>query len=188
MRRPTASPSSMQTNRGGSGPALAGLKPLDRPGNGDDEPLFPSLKRRTAEERADEIVDALKEAILNTGRLDGSTGMAYSDWAKVAHKRILRAIREAETSASMRELMSANRIGGLCLRIGFLLLASVMSFTAFWYGIIHIWRTYGPAWGLGATMSALGLSFAFVVAGLLMSGTDIEEMRSKVRERFGNDA
>ena len=95
MRRPTASPSSMQTNRGGSGPALAGLKPLDRPGNGDDEPLFPSLKRRTAEERADEIVDALKEAILNTGRLDGSTGMAYSDWAKVAHKRILRAIREA---------------------------------------------------------------------------------------------
>lgn len=192
MRRPTVSSTSTPINRGPSRPAGAipdGPGPFGAPaGSNDEEPLFPSLRRRSADERADEIVDALKEAILNPGRLDGSTGMAYSDWAKVARKRILRAIREAEASASMRELMSANRIGGLCLRIGFLLLASVMAFAAFWYGIVHIWRTYGPAWGLGATMSAIGLSFAFVLAGLLMSSNDIEEMRSKIRDRFGNDA
>lgn len=152
-----------------------------------DEPLFPSLRRRSADDRAEEIVEALKDAIMNPGRLDGGTGMAYSDWAKVARKRITRAIREAEASASLRELMSAHRIGGLCLRVGFLLLASVMAFTAFWYGVIHIWRTYGTAWGVGATMSALGLSFGFVVAGLLMSGDDIDQMRSKIRDRFGDD-
>ena len=132
-------------------------------------------------------MDALKDAILNTGRVGGGTGMAYSDWAKVAHKRITRAIREAEASASMRELMSANRIGGLCLRVGFLLLASVMAFTAFWYGVIDIWRSHGPVWGIGATLSAIGLSLAFVVAGLLMSGSDIEEMRNKVRGRLDED-
>jgi len=52
---------------------------------------------------------------------------------------------------------------------------------------VHIWRTYGTAWGLGATLSALGLSFAFVVAGLLMSNSDIDELRNKIRDRFGPD-
>ncbi len=113
--------------------------------------------------------------------------MASSDWSKEARKRIIRAVREAEASASMRELMSAHRIGGMCLRIGFMLLASVMSFTAFWFGIVHIWRAYGTAWGLGATLSALGLSFAFVVSGLMMSGSDIEELRGKIKDRFGAD-
>ena len=187
MRRPIASASSTSAGRAAPRPAeTVRGDPADGLRNG-DEPLFPSLRRRPAEERADEIVEALREAILNPGRLDGSTGMAYSDWAKVAHKRITRAIREAEASASLRELMSANRIGGLCLRIGFLLLASVMAFSAFWWGVVDVWRTYGPAWGVGATLSAVGLSLAFVVAGLLMSGNDIEEMRSKVRNRIGGD-
>jgi hypothetical protein len=191
MRRPfetnASIPSGRSTTRPAGAPAVYDASGSDgRAGDG-DEPLFPSLGRRSAEDRADEIVDALKDAILNPGRSDGGTGMAYSDWAKVARKRIIRAIREAEASASLRELMSAHRIGGLCLRIGFLLLASVMAFTAFWYGVVHIWRTYGAAWGVGATMSAFGLSFAFVVAGLLMSGDDIEEMRTKVRDKFGDD-
>lgn len=191
MRRTTASTaiSRAQARPGGA------IRPADRPADGpagdaadgDTGPLFPSLRKRPAHERADEIVEALKEAILNPGRLDGSSGMAYSDWSKVARKRITRAISEAEASASLRELMSAHRVGGMCLRIGFMLLASVMSFTAFWYGIVHIWRSYGPAWGLGATLSALGLSFAFVVSGLLMSSKDIEEMRNQVRSRFGDD-
>lgn len=200
MRRPnapansTAPASSTAASRGPARPAGA-LRPVpptseSGPAGGaadDDQPLFPSLRKRPAEERADEIVEALKEAILNPGRLDGSTGMAYSDWSKVARKRITRAIREAEASASMRELMSAHRVGGLCLRVGFLLLASVLSFTAFWYGAIHIWKTYGPAWGVGAILSSVGLSFAFVVAGLLMSSSDIEEMRKKVRRQVGDD-
>lgn len=193
MRRPTASAPPSAASRaqarptGASIPAEPTGAPTGGSADGDAEPLFPSLRKRPAEERADEIVDALKEAILNPGRLDGGSGMAYSDWAKVARKRITRAIREAEASASMRELMSAHRIGGLCLRIGFMLLASVMAFSAFWYGIVHIWQAYGPAWGLGATLSAFGLSFAFVVSGLLMSSSDIEEMRAKIRDRFGND-
>lgn len=188
MRRPTAS--STMASRAPARPTAAprpAAEPADGPADSGGEPLFPSLRRRPAEERADEIVGALKEAILNPGRLDGSTGMAYSDWAKEARKRIVRAVREAEASASMRELMSAHRIGGMCLRIGFMLLASVMAFTAFWYGIVHIWRAYGPAWGIGATLSALGLSFAFVVAGLLMSSSDIEELRAKIRDRFDAD-
>lgn len=190
MRRPTAaSASSTAAVRGQARPAAASALPADAPGGTHargDEPLFPSLRKRSAQERADEIVETLKDAILNPGRLDGSTGMAYSDWSKVARKHITRAIREAEASASLRELMSAHRIGGLCLRIGFMLLAAVMAFSAFWYGIIHIWRTYGPAWGVGAALSAVGLSFAFVVAGLLMSGNDIDEMRARIRDRFGD--
>lgn len=190
MRRPNIAAIPSAASRGSGSAAGASRSqpaptPTKRPD--DDGPLFPSLRRRSAEERADEIVEALKDAILNPGRVDGGTGMAYSDWAKVARKRITRAIREAEASASLREVMSAHRIGGICLRIGFLLLAAVMSFTAFWYGIVHIWRSYGPAWGVGAAMSAAGLSFAFVVAGLLMSSSDIEEVRSRIRDRFGDE-
>lgn len=191
MRRPTGPVPSAVSGRSAARPTPASY-PETGPGVGpagdDHEPLFPSLRRRPAQDRADEIVDALKESILNPGRADGSTGMAYSDWSKEARKRITRAIREAEASASMRELMSAHRVGGMCLRIGFMLLAAVMAFTAFWYGIVHIWRSYGPAWGLGATLSALGLSFAFVVSGLLMSSSDIEEMRRKIRDRFDGGA
>ena len=140
MRRPNAPANATAASRGPARPAGT-LRPVPGPAEAappagapadDDLPLFPSLKRRPAEERADEIVDALKDAILNPGRLGGGTGMAYSDWAKVARKRITRAIREAEASASLRELMSAHRVGGLCLRIGFLLLASVLAFAAFW--------------------------------------------------------
>lgn len=192
MRRPNAPANSTAASLNAA--ARGAVRPAPPPSDdaaaaapGDDEPLFPSLRKRPAEERAEEIVQALKDAILNPGRLGGGTGMAYSDWAKVAHKRITRAIREAEASASMRELMSANRVGGLCLRVGFLLLASVMSFVAFWYGAIHIWQTYGPAWGVGAILSSIGLSFAFVVAGLLMSSSDIEELRNKVRRKVGDD-
>lgn len=156
--------------------------PTDPDEKKDDSP-FPSLKRRPAEERADEIVDALKDAILNPGRGEGKTGMYLGDWTKIARRDIARAIREAETIAAFRELMSANRIGGLCLRVGFLLLASVASFAAFWYGCVFIWRTYGPIWGLGATISALGLAIAFVAAGLAYGGENREAVKEKAVER-----
>jgi len=159
----------------------------DRPANTDDEPIFPSLKRKTPKERADAIVGDLKEAILNPGRLDGSTGMAYGDWAKIARKKITRSIAEAEASAMFRELMSANRIGGLCMRIGFLLLAALASFAGFWFGTVFIWETYGPTWGTGAMASALGLSFAFVIAGIMLSGKDVENIRKEVREKLNLD-
>ncbi|WP_323794910.1 hypothetical protein [Nisaea sp.] len=150
----------------------------------DNDSAFPSLKRRPAEERAKEIVDDLKEVILNPGRTDGKTGMRVGDWTKRARKDITKAIRDAETSAAFRELMSANRIGGLCVRIGFLLMAAVASFFSFWYGIVFIGREYGPLWGFGATMSALGLSLAFVIAGLVYGSENKEQARDKAKSRF----
>lgn len=147
---------------------------------------FPSLKRRPAELRAKEIVDDLKEIILNPGRTDGKTGMRVGDWTKVARRDITKAIRDAETSAAFRELVSASRIGGLCVRIGFLLMAAVASFFSFWYGIVFIGREYGPLWGFGATMSALGLSLAFVIAGLVYGGDNREKARDTAKSRFGN--
>lgn len=166
----------------GSGPAFG-----ETPANSDDDPIYPSLKRKAPAARADGIVNDLKEAILNPGRLDGSTGMAYGDWQKIARKKITRAIAEAEASAMFRELMSANRIGGLCMRIGFLLLAALASFAGFWFGTVFIWDTYGPAWGTGAMMSALGLSLAFVIAGVMLSGKDVENIRKEVREKLNLD-
>lgn len=145
---------------------------------------FPSLKKRTAEERSQEIVDHLKDMILNPDRGDGMTGMNYRDWSKVARKEITQAVREAETSAAFREFMSANRLGGLSMRIGFLLLAAVSSFAAFWYGILFIWREYGPIWGLSATLSAFGLSIAFTAAGLLYGGERREEAKREAWNRY----
>lgn len=200
MRRPTASsplsgvPRRQAGHRPGGAGGFGSSRADDRfddwdesQKSEDDEPLFPSLKRRPANERASEVVDALKEAILNPGRTDGGSGMAYRDWANVAHKKITRAINEAEAAVALREMLSAHRIGGLCLRIGFLLLAAVASFAAFWFGIVFVWDAYGPAWGVGAAMSALGLSLSFVVAGLSLSGDDIDKIRQKVREKLDLD-
>ena len=141
--------------------------------------LFPDLKKRAAKERAKEIVSHLEEMILNPERLDGKTGTDYRSWAKAARKEISEAIQEAETGAAFRELISANRIGGLCVKIGFLLLATVASFAAFWYGILFIWTEHGPIWGFGATLSAVGLSVAFTTAGLVL-GTDRREQAEKI--------
>lgn len=168
-------------------PAVFDLKhgvSLDDKKDRERDAPYPSLKRRPAEERAKEIVDDLKEVILNPGRTDGKTGMRVGDWTKIARKDITKAIRDAETSAAFRELMSANRIGGLCVRIGFLLMAAVASFFSFWYGIVFIGREYGPLWGFGATMSALGLSLAFVIAGLVYGSENKEKARDKVKSRF----
>jgi hypothetical protein len=173
------------------GPAGAGAIPgpvfREPPANPDDGPIYPSLKRKTPTERADGIVADLKEAILNPGRLDGSTGMAYGDWQKIARNKITRAIAEAEASAMFRELMSANRIGGLCMRVGFLLFAALASFGGFWFGTVFIWDTYGPAWGTGAMASAIGLALAFVIAGVMLSGKDVEVIRKDVRQKLNLD-
>lgn len=173
------------------GPVGAGTPaaPLFResPANSDDGPVYPSLKRKTPQERADSIVADLKDAILNPGRLDGSSGMAYGDWQKIARNKITRAIAEAEASAMFRELMSANRIGGLCVRVGFLLFAALASFGGFWFGTVFIWETYGPAWGTGAMASSIGLALAFVVAGVMLSGRDVETIRKDVRQKLNLD-
>lgn len=174
-----------QTRTGSSGP-LPDPMSAQKPQTETDESAFPSLKKVPATERAEEIIGELKEAILNPGRIDGSTGMAVGDWSKLARRKIIKAIRDAEMSAAMRELMSANRIGGLCVRVGFLLLASAAAFYAFWFGTVFVWETYGAVYGLGAIASALGLCIAFVVAGLMMSGEDIEEFRRDVKRKFGD--
>ena len=99
--------------------------------NADDkkqsEQLFPDLWKLPKKEL--QIVSHLEDMILNPERLDGKTGTDYRSWAKAARK-VSQAIQEAETSAAFVELISANRIG-LCVKIGFLLLATVASFAAF---------------------------------------------------------
>jgi hypothetical protein len=147
---------------------------------------FPSLKKRSAKERSKEIVNHLEELILNPERLDGKTGTSYRSWAKTARKEIREAIQEAESSAAFRELISANRIGGLCMRVGFLLLATVSSFAAFWYGILFIWQEHGAIWGIGATLSAVGLSVAFTTAGLLFGGDQRDEAKSKAAAKYSD--
>jgi hypothetical protein len=145
---------------------------------------FTCLKPRPAQERAREIVSHLEELILNPERLDGKTGISYRSWAKTARKEIKEAIQEAESSAAFQELISANRIGGLCLRIGFLILATVSSFAAFWYGILFIWQEHGAIWGTGATLSAVGLSIAFITAGLLFGSERQDDAKHKVMKKY----
>ena len=159
-------------------------KPATEDDKKKDTSPFPDLKKRHAKERAKEIVDHLEELILNPDRLDGKTGTSYKSWAKTARKEIRKAIQEAESSAAFRELISANRIGGLCMRIGFLLLATVSSFAAFWYGILFIWQEYGAIWGIGATLSAVGLSIAFTTAGLLFGGDREADATNKAIEKY----
>ena len=154
--------------------------------NQKDASSFPDLKKRHAKERAKEIVDHLEDLILNPERLDGKTGTSYKSWAKTARKEIREAIQEAESSAAFRELISANRIGGLCMRIGFLLLATVSSFAAFWYGVLFIWQEYGAIWGMGATLSAVGLSIAFTTAGLLFGGERKVEATNKAIQKYSD--
>ena len=147
---------------------------------------FPNLKKRSAKERSKEIVNHLEELILNPERLDGKTGTSYRSWAKTARKEIREAIQEAESSAAFRELISAHRIGGLCMRVGFLLLATVSSFAAFWYGILFIWQEHGAIWGVGATLSAVGLSVAFTTAGLLFGGDQRDEAKNKAVAKYSD--
>ena len=161
-------------------------KPATEDDKKKDTSPFPDLKKRHAKERAKEIVDHLEELILNPDRLDGKTGTSYKSWAKTARKEIREAIQEAESSAAFRELISANRIGGLCMRIGFLLLATVSSFAAFWYGILFIWQEYGAIWGIGATLSAVGLSIAFTTAGLLFGGDHKTDATNKAIEKYSD--
>lgn len=143
-----------------------------------------SFKKRSADERSRDIVDHLKDMIINPDRVDGKTGMNYRDWSRTARKEITHAIREAEQSAAFREVISASRIGGLCVRVGFMLLATVTSFAAFWYGILFVWHEHGPLWGIGATLSALGLSIAFTTAGLLYGGERRDTAKREVTDRY----
>ena len=161
-------------------------KPATEDDKKKDTSPFPDLKKRHAKERAKEIVDHLEELILNPDRLDGKTGTSYKSWAKTARKEIRKAIQEAESSAAFRELISANRIGGLCMRIGFFLLSTVSSFAAFWYGILFIWQEYGAIWGIGATLSAVGLSIAFTTAGLLFGGDRKTDATNKAIEKYSD--
>ena len=72
------------------------------------------------------------------------------------------------------------------MRIGFLLLATVSSFAAFWYGILFIWQEYGAIWGIGATLSAVGLSIAFTTAGLLFGGDGKKDATNKAIKKYSD--
>lgn len=125
------------------------------------------------EERAAEIVDHLRDVIENRKEVaEGAGGMSYRDWRKLAKKEIAEALRDTAIRAAVGEVMSTRRIGNLMLRAGFMILAAVASFAAFWYGVMLIGQEYGMQWGILAALSALALSIAFVVAGVLVGGRD----------------
>ena len=154
---------------------------------GKEEPEFLSLKRRKPDERATEIVSLLHNAITNPGRSDGSTGTNYGDWVRLAHIEIRRAIREAEASVGFREQISGRRIGGIFMRLGFMLLAAAASFYAFWFGVVFIGQTYGVIWSIIATLTALGLTVGFIISGLYFSANASADESERARKRYGKN-
>ena len=136
-------------------------------------------KRRadmTHDERAAEIVDHLRDAI--ESRKDGSEkaggGMSYRDWRKLAQQEIAEALRDTALRAAVGEVMSARRIGNLALRLGFMILAAVASFFAFWFGVVWIGQEFGAAWSTLATITALLLAGAFIAGGLMVGSKDAD--------------
>jgi hypothetical protein len=169
-------------------PAAPPITRLDMgPALGQEGPEFLNLKRRKPDERATEIVSLLHNAITNPGRLDGTTGTNYGDWVRLAHIEIRRAIREAEASVGFREQMSGRRIGSILVRLGFMLLAAAASFYAFWFGVVFIGQTYGVIWSVIATLTALGLTVAFIIAGLYFSASPHAKESERARNRYGKN-
>ncbi|MBU0724298.1 MAG: hypothetical protein KJ904_14440 [Alphaproteobacteria bacterium] len=127
----------------------------------------------TPEERATEIVDHLRDVIENRKEAtEKPGGMSYKDWRKLARKEIAEALRDAALRAAVGEVMSARRIGNLMLRAGFMILAAVFSFAAFWYGVVLVGQEYGTQLGILAAVSALALSIGFLVVGVLVGNKD----------------
>jgi hypothetical protein len=125
------------------------------------------------DERAAEIIDHLRDAI--ESRKDGGEkagGMSYRDWRKLAQQEIAEALRDTALRAAIGEVMSARHIGNLALRLGFMLLAAVASFFAFWFGVVWIGQEFGAAWSTLATVTALLLTGAFIAGGLMVGGKD----------------
>lgn len=155
--------------RPGNGNSMASI---DRPPGGGttdkrrEGPEFPRLERMSPDQRAAEVIDALREAIQNPGRDDGSSGMHYTEWSKLARKEIAKAIREAETTAVLGETLSPRRLGGFLLKLGCFLLAAAASFLAFWWGILQVGQLYGFGWGVAAGLSGAALAVAFSLLGL----------------------
>lgn len=134
-------------------------------------------KRRsdmTHEERAAEIVDHLRDVIESRKEVSDKTGggMSYRDWRKLAQQEIAEALRDTALRAAVGEVMSARRIGNLALRLGFMILAAIASFFAFWFGVVWIGQEYGAAWSTLATVTALLLAAAFIAGGLMVGSRD----------------
>ncbi|MBI1774790.1 MAG: hypothetical protein HYR63_05525 [Proteobacteria bacterium] len=138
-------------------------------------------KRKTAEERANEIVAELREAIENPEpedvfeRLEGVSGMRLSDWQKLARKEIAAAIREAEVKTSMRELVKTSRLLRIMGRIAFLLMSTALAFAAFWIGIANVGYNFGWIWGGVAALSASGLAVAFMLVGMSYGNDEVAD-------------
>ena len=71
--------------------------------------------------------------------------MNYRNWSKIPRKEISKAVHASETSAAFPKFMTANRLAGLCMRIGSLLFAAADPFAAFWSAILFIGREYGTS-------------------------------------------
>ncbi|GAB4185168.1 MAG: hypothetical protein OHK0024_25350 [Thalassobaculales bacterium] len=140
----------------------------DRP----EQKEFDRAKRYklSPEEQAADIVDQLRDAI-EASKDGGAKGMRLRDWRKLAREEIADAIRHASTKAALDEVMSARRIGALMIRSAFLMVAAVLSFFAFWGGVVWMGQAFGALWSTIATISALVLAAGFVALGLWLGDT-----------------
>jgi hypothetical protein len=83
--------------------------------------------------------------------------------------------------------MSGRRIGGIFMRLGFMLLAAAASFYAFWFGVVFIGQTYGVIWSIIATLTALGLTVGFIISGLYFSANASADESERARKRYGKN-
>jgi hypothetical protein len=125
-------------------------------------------KKKSAEQRATDLVDELANAIENHDNGDGTTGMPLKKWQRFARDEIAKVIRDVELTTTLEDALNARRFGGKMLRIGFMLLAASFSFVAFWGGIVMIGQAHGFAWGLVCAISATVLATVFVFVGLFI--------------------
>ena len=101
--------------------------------------------------------------------------------------------RSASSRRVLRSFFGSSRahyrpeLGLWEMALGFMLLAAVASFAAFWYGIVDIWSRIGPAWGVIAAMTALALAFGFIVAGLYYGNDGADDEAERARQRYGLD-
>ncbi len=130
----------------------------------------PSLfgKNKSAEQRATDLVEELAKAIESHDNGDGTTGMPLKKWQRFARDEIAKVVRDVELTTTMRDALDARRFGGKMLRVGFMLLAAVFSFAAFWGGIVMVGQAFGFAWGLVCAISATVLATVFVFVGLFI--------------------
>ena len=125
------------------------------------------LVRRSPEERASELIDALANAIYEHENSDGTTGMPYKEWRRFAEQEVAQVLREVRLSEAAREAVSTRVLTAKLTKATWLILAATFSFISFWGGVVYVGQTFGLWWGLACAASAAILAAAFSLAAMI---------------------